>query len=94
MVSRGPLGEPKWVPKGTLEAKEVARWTLGAPEWHTHPFMIPRGPRGDPRRSQEDPRGPQDARKRSQGPFCTLYATLFEGTKSVANSGQDGTWTP
>ena len=32
MVSRGSLGEPKWVPKVTLEAKEAPRWTIGAPE--------------------------------------------------------------
>ena len=52
--AKGPLGEPKRVPKGTLEAKGAQRWTLGAPEGANgnvgHPFVRPRGAQGDPRR--------------------------------------------
>ena len=79
MVSRGPLGEPKWDPKGTLEAKVVPRWTIGAPEGAnanvSHPFVRPRGAQGDPRRPKEGPKGgqveargdPREIQKRSRG---------------------------
>ena len=32
LVPRDALGDPKWGPKGTLEAREGPRWTLEPPE--------------------------------------------------------------
>ena len=80
MVSRGSLGEPKWDPKGTLEAKVVPRWTIGAPEGAnanvSHHFVRPRGTQGDPRRVQRWPRGAQ------------------RGTKGPQRSPKGAVWTP
>ena len=70
MVSRGSLGEPKWVPKGTLWSKEAPRWTFAAPEGAngnvSHPFVRPRGAQGDPRRAQRGAKGSPEGAKGAQ----------------------------
>ena len=90
MVSTESLGEPKRVPKGTLEAKVVPRWTIGVPEGAnanvSHPIVRPRGAQGDPRRAQRGGKGsPEGGQGSPKDPRRSRLETLLGHQVSMRN---------